>query len=760
MRTKTRIPAEFVRYVLAGVVNTGLSYALYLLLLAWFPYHAAYAIAYIVGIGTQFLLHTCFVYFVPPTVARLSGYPLIHLLLYGFGALLLHILVEVFRFDASVAALIVIIASIPIGFVLTRFWLTYAIVNKQIEKKNLSNMTIHSKVKATVICLRTLRKITHILRREGMLGFWRRFATAVKFTSSNYSKWIRRYDTITDDTRAKMRLIADDFAFKPLISIIIPCYNPELERLKSAVESVQHQIYPYWELHIFDNASTHSDIRPILEHYSRRDSRIKVIFHDLSLKNSACLNSALPVLEGDYVAFLNQEDMLADHALFWVAEAINKHTDIELIYSDEDKLDEYGKRVEPYFKCDWNYDLFLSQNMIGHLAVYKIGLLRMIGGFREDFEGFLDYDLTLRCIEKLNERQIIHVPRVLYHKRIQKTNTTRDLHSISEAYESMERALNEHFTRNGINARASSLPGNGFYRVHYDLSKTAPLVTLVIPTRNSLHLIRQCISSIRDKTDYPNYEILIIDNGSDDLQTLAYFDSIRYNQHIRILRDDRPFNYSVLNNHAVQVAQGELVGLINDDIEVINHEWLAEMVSIALQPGVGAVGARLWYPNNTLQHGGVILSLDGVANHSHKHLTKGNPGYFGRAILQQSFSAVTAACLVLRRSIFLEAGGFDEENLKIAYNDIDFCLRLREMGYRNVWTPYAEAYHHESATRGYEDTPEKQARFAREIEYMQKRWGSLLLNDPAYSLNLTLEREDFSYAWPPRVAKLEDIKRF
>jgi len=396
--------------------------------------------------------------------------------------------------------------------------------------------------------------------------------------------------------------------------------------------------------------------------------------------------------------------------------------------------------------------------MICHLSVYKTEILRKIGGFREGLEGSQDYDLTLRCIEQINSSQIIHIPRVLYHWRMHQNSAAQNVDAKPYAYSAAESAIHEHLVRKGVSAQAERLKGRSWYRVRYTLPETAPLVTLIIPTFNSLHRLRHCLSSMLEKTDYPNYEILIIDNGSDDPQTLAYFDSIGSDLRLRILRDDSPFNYSAINNRAVHATRGDLIGLVNDDIEVINREWLTEMVSMALQSGVGAVGARLWYPNNTLQHGGVILGLGKVAaGHSHKHLPKGHPGYFGRAILQQSFSAVTAACLVVRRSVYLEVGGFEEENLKVAFGDVDFCLRLREAGYRNVWTPYAEAYHHESATRGYEDTPEKQARFASEVQYMQERWGSLLLNDPAYSPNLTLEREDFSYAWPPRVTRLEDL---
>lgn len=559
----------------------------------------------------------------------------------------------------------------------------------------------------------------------------------------------------TDQGRATMRQVAGGFAHKPLISVVMPCYNPKPEWLKEAIESVRRQLYPHWELCIADDASTDPAIRPILEDYSRRDARIKVVFRTLNGYISAASNSALALATGEYVALLDHDDLLAEHALFWVAEAINRQPNAGLIYSDEDKVSESGQRSNPYFKCDWNYDLFLSHNMICHLGVYKAGLLRDIGGFREGFEGSQDYDLALRCIEQLDASQIIHIPRVLYHWRMHKNSTAQISDAKPYAYVAAERALNEHLARKGVSAQVERHPEiNGCYRVRYALPEPAPLVTLIIPTRNGLHLIRQCLSSILEKTDYPHYEILVVDNGSDDPQTLAYFDSVVSDPRLRILRDDRPFNFSTLNNRAVQAARGELVGLINNDIEVINPQWLTEMVSIALQPRVGCVGARLWYPNNTLQHGGVVLGLGGVAGHSHKHLPKKHPGYFGRAVLQQSFSAVTAACLVIRRSIFLEVGGM-EESLKIAFGDVDFCLRVREAGYRNVWTPFAELYHHESATRGFEDTPEKKARFAGETQYLQDRWGRLLLSDPAYSPNLTLDREDFSYSCPPRVAPLD-----
>ena len=314
-----------------------------------------------------------------------------------------------------------------------------------------------------------------------------------------------------------------------------------------------------------------------------------------------------------------------------------------------------------------------------------------------------------------------------------------------------ERALNEHFQRQTVNA-VSKLNRTG-YRVRYALPDILPLVSLIIPTRNGLHLVRRCVKSILKKTTYQNYEILIVDNGSDDPATLQYFKELQSESRVRVLRNDRFFNYSALVNTAVKLARGELVGLINNDIEVISPDWLSEMVSHALRPQVGAVGAKLLYLNETLQHAGVVLGLGlaRVGGHPYYTMPRSHNGYFGRATLIQSFSAVTGACLVIRKEIFGEVGGFNEK-LRVAFNDIDFCLRVRESGYRNIWTPYAELYHHESATRGFEDTGEKQARFSKEVEYMKQRWGGLLLNDPAYSPNLSLlPKEDFHLAWPPRV---------
>ena len=607
----------------------------------------------------------------------------------------------------------------------------------------------------------TFKKAVNLYRREGFAGIRRgvRMVVASRGITptrapegcdrNDYAEWIRRYDTLTDEMRASMYTRIASCTHKPLISVVLPTYNPKPEWLIEAIESVRTQIYPHWELCIADDASTDKAIRHILERYARADARIKVVFREQNGHISAASNSALELVTGEWVALLDHDDLMSEHALFWVAEAIQKNPEARLIYSDEDKIDESGKRFDPYFKCDWNVDLFYSHNMICHLGVYRADILNSIGGFRVGLEGAQDYDLALRCIERIGKKQIHHVARVLYHWRMHTESTAQSADTKPYAMLAGERALNEHFQRQTINAKAKLVEYG--YRVRYALPDCPPMVSLIILTRNGLQLIRPCVESILEKTTYRNYEILIVDNGSDDPATLQYLNALQTRARIRVVRDDRAFNYSALNNMAVRLARGEIVGLLNNDLEVVSPDWLSEMVSIALQPRVGAVGARLWYPNETLQHGGVIIGLGGLAGHFHKNLPRRHGGFVGRACLIQGLSAVTGACLVIRKVIYEEVGGLNETDLPVAFNDVDFCLRVQGVGYRNVWTPYAELYHHESATRGYEDTPLKQARFAKEAQYMKQRWGDQLLNDPAYSCNLTLGHEDCSLAWPPRV---------
>lgn len=593
-----------------------------------------------------------------------------------------------------------------------------------------------------------LKKAIRLYRNEGWAGIKRGYWIVAGLGGNDYVEWIQLYDTLTNKSLAKIRARINIFTHKPLISVVMPTYNPKPEWLIEAIESVRKQIYPYWELCIADDASTDETIRPILESYAKKDSRIKVTFREKNGHISVASNSALELVTGEWVALFDSEDLLSEHALFCVVDVINRNHEVSLIYSDEDNVDEVGRRHNPYFKCDWNLDLFYSHNFISHLGVYRTDILKKIGGFKIEMAGAQDYDLALRFIECIESKHTQHIPRVLYHSRMHAENIAQST-STQCAMIAGQKALNEHLERLGLRAKAELT--SHCFRVRYSLPDVPPLVSLIIPTKNGYELIKQCVDSILDKTTYPNYEIIIVDNGSDDTQTLKYFQTLESNPRIKILRDDRPFNYSSLNNEAVKHANGELIGLINNDIEVITPGWLTEMVSHATRPEVGAVGARLWYPDDTLQHGGVIL-VGGVAGHAHKGIKRGDLGYHGRADSIQSFCAVTAACLIVKKSLYQAVGGLNEEYLKVAFNDVDFCLRLLSLGYKNIWTPYAELYHHESATRGLDDTSEKKIRFEKEIDYMKKNWQDLLLYDPAYSPNLAW-REDFSFAWPPRVVK-------
>jgi len=602
-----------------------------------------------------------------------------------------------------------------------------------------------------------LRQGYAVYRREGWGGVrrkltWMMAGAPGAIDPEDYANWISRHDRIDDAMREAIARRISELAKAPLISVVMPVYNPRPEWLAEAIESVRSQLYPHWELCIADDRSPNPAIRPLLERYAALDSRIKVVFRETNGHISAASNSALGLVTGEWVALLDHDDLLPEHALYCVADTIERNPSIRLIYSDEDKIDEGGKRRDPYFKCQWNPELFHSHNMFSHLGVYEKALLDEGGGFRIGYEGSQDYDLALRCIERVDASAIRHIPRVLYHWRIHSTSTSSGVEAKPYAAVVGEKSINEHFGRLKAAAHAEYI-GYG-YRVRHALPAQLPLITLIIPTRNAVHLMRQCIGSILARTIYENYEILIVDNGSDDAEALLYLESLVQDPRIRVLRDDRPFNYSALNNAAVAAANGEFVCLLNNDVEVISPDWLSDMVGLALQPGVGAVGAKLLYPNDTVQHAGLVLGILGVAGNAHKHVPRTTRGYFGRAGLVSAFSAVTAACMLVRTSIYREVEGLDEKNLAVAYNDVDFCLRVREAGYRNVWTPFAELYHHESATRGPETDPSHQLRFQRETAYMMGRWGQMLLDDPCYSPNLTLDREDFSLAWPPRVAPL------
>ena len=562
----------------------------------------------------------------------------------------------------------------------------------------------------------------------------------------DYAQWVRRHDTPSRREIARLREAVEEFTLRPRISIVMPVYNTPLAVLDAAIRSVRGQVYPDWQLCIADDASSSAGIRAMLERHAAEDDRITVRFLPRRGNIVAATNAALEMASGDFVALFDHDDILPTHALYWVVEAINRVPDACILYSDEDKIDASGRRYDPYFKGDFNIDLLRAQNMISHLGVYRRDLVTAIGGFRAGVDGAQDYDFVLRAAERVRREQIVHIPRILYHWRAIRGSAALSWEAKPEAVATGLRAVADHLRRIGRAATVEPAPESPLYhRIRHALPACPPPVSLVICTRDHESLLRTAIGSIRSLTSYRNYEIVVCDNGSVDVGTRAYLAELAVMPGVTVFRDDSPFNYSRLNNTAVAKSRGELVCLLNDDIEVLGAEWLDELVSFAIQPDVGAVGARLWYPDGTLQHGGVIIGIGGVAGHAHPRLPRGQRGYFSRAVLQQELSAVTGACLMVRRAVFDQVGGLDER-IAVAFNDVDFCLRVRAAGYRNVWTPFAELIHHESASRGYEDNPEKMARFQREVRFMHDRWGDLLLGDPHYNPNLSIAAGDFTLA--------------
>lgn len=557
-----------------------------------------------------------------------------------------------------------------------------------------------------------------------------------------YERWLKLYDRSSSQPKIESEL---------LFSIILPTFNTPEIWLRHCLDSVLAQTYSNWELCVADDASSTPHVRAVLEEYAAREPRrIHIAWRATNGHISAASNSALALAKGEYIVLLDHDDELHPAALATIAEALRRNPQWRLVYSDEDKIDADGRRYEPYFKPDWNLDLLHGQNCISHLGVYCRQLAMELGGFRPGLEGSQDWDLALRFSERLSAGEIGHVPVVLYHWRAVDGSTAQGVGEKSYAHGAGRRALLEHFERTGEDVEVIEIDGVlGAFRVRYLLKQPLPLISIIIPTRDRLDLLRRCVESVLHLSSYPNYEILIVDNQSVEPATLAFFESLNGHPQMRVWQYDEPFNYSSINNDALLECRGELICLMNNDVEVITPDWMEELASHALRPRVGAVGAMLYYPDGSIQHAGVITGVHGVAAHPYCGMPRGFSGQMGRAKLTQSMSAVTAACLMVRRSVYVQAGGLDP-SLQVAFNDIDFCLRVGQLGFTNVWTPFAELYHHESASRGHEDTVEKRARFMGEVEFMIKRWGGQLERDSAYNPNLTLSGEPFTLAFPPR----------
>ncbi len=596
--------------------------------------------------------------------------------------------------------------------------------------------------------LKTINAGVHELAREGAgnpLDMWLHLGRV------EYRKrWIPRYDRLSRRDVRDLAAATARLEYQPLLSVLMPVYNTDERWLRAAVASVQQQIYSKWELCIADDHSPDPRVAAVLREIAARDRRVKLHFREVNGHISAASNSALALASGEFIVLLDHDDVLARHALAAVVHELNTHRDADIVYSDEDRLDEEGRRYDPYFKPDWSPELFLGQNLISHLGVYRTSLVRQVRGFREGLEGSQDYDMALRVIEQSHPSRIRHIPMVLYHWRAIPGSVALGVEEKSYATTAARRAVEEHLARTGVRATIESPPHARYHqRVRHPLPEPRPHTSIIIPTRDRLDHLTRCVHSVLSRSTYGAFDIVIVDNGSVEPETRSYLERVRQDSRVSVLPVDGPFNFSRINNVAAARAPGPLLCFLNNDTEVITPDWLEEMASHAIQADVGAVGAMLYYPDDTIQHAGVILGLGGIASHAHRGQLRGKQGYNARAALTQAFAAVTAACMVVRKTEFDAVGGFDE-TLAVAYNDVDLCLRLRERGLRNVWTPFAELYHYESVSRGLDRDGESRRRFLAESQTMRDRWKRLLTADPYYNPNLSLTRADFWLAYPPR----------
>ena len=549
------------------------------------------------------------------------------------------------------------------------------------------------------------------LRHYGPKEFWVKLTERFQADDVDYEQWYENHKALPEELEKQKN---EKWKRKPLISIVVPVYNTPQVFLRQMIESVQNQSYSEWELCIGNASPENKEMKKILEEY-KNDARIKEVEIPENKGISQNTNRAMEIASGEWIGLLDHDDLLAPNALYEIAKAVNEHLDAEVIYTDEDKVTtDLKEHFQPHLKPDFNLDLLRSNNYICHFFVASRDLIKRVGGFRPEFNGAQDYDLILRCTEQA--KQIVHIPKILYHWRVHKASTADNPASKMYAFDAGKRAIEEQLIRCRTKGTVQHTKDLGFYRVKYEICGE-PLVSIIIPNKDQSEALKKCLDSIREKTSYRNYEIIIVENNSEEPDTFAFYKKIA-GEKIKIVTWEGEFNYSAINNFGVRHARGDYLLLLNNDVEIINGDWLTEMLSHCQRKEVGIVGAKLYYPDNTIQHAGIIIGIGGVAGSVFVGLPRAFSGYLHKASIQLDLSAVTAACMLVKRSVFEQVGGL-EEKLKVAFNDVDFCLRVREKGYLVVYDPYAELYHYESKTRGAEDTKEKIRRFQTEIEYMR-----------------------------------------
>ena len=585
----------------------------------------------------------------------------------------------------------------------------------------------------------TIRKGFRYMKHYGPKEFWIRLHERFEPEEVPYGPWYRAYIP-TEETLETQR--KQKFDYSPLISIAVPAYQTPVEFLRQMIESLIVQTYSNWELCIVNASPDNEEMQKVLAEYSAGDSRVRFCNLKENLGIAENTNRAFAMTKGEFVGLLDHDDLLAPNALYEIVKILQDHPQADALYTDEDKVTtELDEHFQPHLKPDFNLDLLRSNNYICHFFVVRKSIVEKAGGFRKEFDGAQDYDFIFRCTE--NAGEVLHVSEILYHWRTHKASTADNPASKMYAFEAGKRAIEAHLKRTGTKGEVSHTQDLGFYRVKYPV-QGKPLVSVIIPNKDEKETLQTCLEMLEKNTGYQNFEIIIVENNSTTDEIFRYYKELSGNRKIHLLRWGKEFNYSAINNFAVAHAKGEYLLFLNNDVKSINPDWLEEMLGVCQRPEVGGVGAKLIYPDNTIQHAGCVIGMGGIAGHMFVDMPADRTGYLHKASLLQDMSAVTAACLLMKKEVFEQAGGFTEE-LAVAFNDVDLCLKVRKNGYLIVYDPYAKLYHMESKTRGAEDSKEKVRRFQTEIEYMRCHWIDILKNgDPCYNKNLSLTKWNYS----------------
>lgn len=594
----------------------------------------------------------------------------------------------------------------------------------------------------------TIQKGFRYLKHYGPKEFWIRLHERFEPEEVPYGPWYEAY--VPDETELEKQG-QHHFEYSPLISVAVPAYRTPERFLIQMIESLIAQTYGNWELCIANGSPEDAAMKTVLEKYTKKDSRIRVSELTENKGIAGNTNAALEMAQGEFVGLLDHDDLLAPNALYEIALALGRDRALDAVYTDEDKVTtELDEHFQPHLKPDFNLDLLRSNNYICHFFVVRRSIVQKIGGFRQEFDGAQDHDFIFRCIE--TAEKVGHIPEILYHWRTHKASTADNPASKMYAFDAGKRAIEAHLKRTGTEGTVSHTPDLGFFRVKYPV-QGQPLVSIIIPNKDEKETLKACIDSIREKTEYPNYEIIIVENNSTTDEIFQYYKELSQDPRIRLLRWKKEFNYSAINNYGVRHANGEYLLFLNNDVTVITPGWIRELLGVCQRPEVGAAGVKLIYPDDTIQHAGCVIGLGGIAGHMFVNMPANRTGYLHKASILQDMSAVTAACMMMKRTVFEEAGGFTEK-LSVAFNDVDLCLKVRKNHKLIVYDPYVQLYHMESKTRGAEDNKEKVRRFQEEIEYMRCQWIDILKKgDPYYNKNLSLTKWNYSLRPLPGMTK-------